>query len=65
VIADRLETLVADLTSSRTDRRNAAVSELFTAVQARQEPEALERLAAMLEPMAGARLPGTARWPSA
>jgi HEAT repeat protein len=56
VIGERLESLVADLTSSRTDKRNAAVSALFEAIEARQETDALEKLAKMLEPMASGKL---------
>lgn len=57
MIAGRLEKLVADLTSSRTDKRNAAVAELFTAIEAGEETDALETLASMVEPMAEAKLP--------
>lgn len=56
MIADRLEKLVADLTSSRTDKRNAAVSALFEAIEAGTETEALDRMATMVEPMAEAKL---------
>ncbi|MGC4113171.1 MAG: hypothetical protein QM765_00520 [Myxococcales bacterium] len=56
MIGDRLEALVADLTSSRTDRRNVAVGELFAAVESKQEPEALEKLATLVEPLAASKV---------